>query len=348
MNDQWPVLEEILKKVSRSFYLSLAVLPSGTRQQVSLAYLFCRAADTIADTDLLPASSRLTYLADLQDQFRTAPSFPTIQKIKQGLVSLQTHAAERALLERLEDCFRVYLKFSRQDQELIRWLVLTLTHSMEMDLSSFPMEGSSPRAFATSSELDLYCYHVAGCVGEFWTKIHRRHLAALTNWDEKSMCEKGVRFGKGLQMTNILRDLPRDLRRGRCYIPETMLKEEGLSAPDLLSPQTLPRLRPLLFSLIHQTLGYLDSAWEYTMAIPRQEMRLRLSCLLPVLFALKTLRLVSSSDRFLEPSVSLKISRWEVYWTIGLALCLSWSDALLTRLFRRRRGSVAIGLPSGR
>jgi farnesyl-diphosphate farnesyltransferase len=348
VNDQRSVLREILKKVSRSFYLSLIILPSETRQQVSLSYLFCRAADTIADTDLLPASSRLTYLASLQDQFRSSPSFPVIGEIRQGLVPLQAQTAERTLLERLEDCFQAYLKFPRADQELIQWLVLTLTRSMEMDLSYFPAETSVPRPFPTLSELDLYCYYVAGCVGEFWTKIHLRHLASLRGWDEKKMCERGVRFGKGLQMTNILRDLSRDLRRGRCYIPETMLKEEGLSASDLLSPQSLPRLRPLLFSLIRQTLEHLDCAWEYTTAIPRREVRLRFACLLPILFSLKTLRLISSSDRLLDQTASVKISRFDVYKTIGVALCLFWSDALLTRLFKRLRNSVSTGPQSER
>jgi len=348
VSDQESVLREILKQVSRSFYLSLVILPSETREQVSLSYLFCRAADTIADTDLLPASSRLTYLGYLQDQFRSSPSFTVIGKIRQGLVPLQAHGAERTLLESLEDCFQAYLKLPRADQEMIRWLVLTLTQSMEMDLSYFPTEESIPRAFPTASELDLYCYYVAGCVGEFWTKIHREHLPSLKEWDEKRMCAKGVRFGKGLQMTNILRDLSRDLRRGRCYLPETMLKESGLTAIDLLSPQTLPRLRPVLFSLIRQTLEHLDCAWEYTMAIPRQELRLRIACLLPILLALKTLRLVSASDRLLEPSAVLKISRLDVYATIGLAFCICWSDSLLTRLFRRLRSLVTTGPPSER
>jgi farnesyl-diphosphate farnesyltransferase len=342
VSDRWSVLKKLLKRVSRSFYLSLIILPSETRQQVSLAYLFCRAADTIADTDLLPASSRLTYLSSLQGQFRSSPSFSAIGKIKESFVPLQTHKAERALLEHLEECFQAYLLFSPEDQELIRWLVLTLTHSMEMDLNCFPSDGSAPQALPAFSDLDLYCYYVAGCVGEFWTKAHRLHLSSLQNWDEKSMCEKGIRFGKGLQMTNILRDLPRDLRLGRCYIPETMLKEQGLSAMELLSPQALPRLRPLLHSLIRQTLEHLDRAWEYTMEIPRQEPRLRLACLLPILLALKTLKLVASSDQLLDPSVSVKISRLDVYKTVGLALCLVRSNSLLTHIFRRLRNSISI------
>ena len=195
--------------------------------------------------------------------------------------------------------------------------------------------GRLRKALPAFSDLDLYCYYVAGCVGEFWTKGPSSSSFRLYRTGmRKVRCENGIRFGKGLQMTNILRDLSRDLRLGRCYIPETMLKEQGLSAVELLSPQALPRLRPLLHSLIRQTLEHLDRAWEYTMEIPRQEPRLRLACLLPILLALKTLRLVASSDQLLDPSVSVKISRLDVYKTVGLALCLIRSNSL-TRIFRR-------------
>jgi farnesyl-diphosphate farnesyltransferase len=119
-----------------------------------------------------------------------------------------------------------------------------------------------------------------------------------------------------------------------------------LTAVDLLSPEALGRLRPLLFSLIRKTLEQLDSAWEYTMDIPRREARLRLACLLPILFGLKTLKLVSTSDRLLDPSVFVKISRWDVYGTIGLAFCLVRSDSLLTHTFKKLRNAVSRTLPA--
>ena len=53
---------EILRSVSRSFYLTLAVLPANVREQVGLAYLLARAADTLADTDLIPRDVRLKHL----------------------------------------------------------------------------------------------------------------------------------------------------------------------------------------------------------------------------------------------------------------------------------------------
>jgi farnesyl-diphosphate farnesyltransferase len=100
-------------------------------------------------------------------------------------------------------------------------------------------------ALATDAELDDYTYRVAGCVGEFWTKICRAHLFPTAPLDETTLLAGSVRFGKGLQLVNILRDVPVDLRHGRCYLPSKELIAAGLSAGDLLDPANEPKFRPL-------------------------------------------------------------------------------------------------------
>jgi farnesyl-diphosphate farnesyltransferase len=129
-----------------------------------------------------------------------------------------------------------------------------------------------------------------------------------------------VRFGKGLQMTNILKDLAKDLQRGRCYIPEAMLKEAGLAAKDLLQREKSEAFRPVLRKLLTMARDHLDQGWIYTMAIPRSEIRLRLSCMWPILFAGETLRMVAASTDLLNPSVTLKISRAKVYGIMALTI----------------------------
>ena len=83
-------------------------------------------------------------------------------------------------------------------------------------------------ALETAAELDDYTYRVAGCVGEFWTKICHTHLFPNARLDEGQLIADGVRFGKGLQLVNILRDLPADLKKGRCYLPTEKLDAAGL------------------------------------------------------------------------------------------------------------------------
>lgn len=190
----------------------------------------------------------------------------------------------------------------------------TLTQGMEMDLSTF--SGTSVvdlTALKTLDDLDRYTYYVAGCVGEFWTSLMCAHRKALTNWDIQQMSEVGVRFGKGLQLTNIVKDIAFDLQKGRCYIPEMMLAEAALKPQDLLDQNNLSRFRPVLSKLVRMAVEHLDQGWLYTMAIPRYETRLRLACMWPILSAGESLKLVMSSPELLNPAVKVKIPRSKVY-----------------------------------
>lgn len=325
------LLQHILPRVSRSFYLSLRVLPQGVRQPIGLAYLFCRAADTIADTALVPRDLRLSYL----DQYRAAfgEAGPTVvASFQQHLTDQQHNPAERELLARLANCFALLANMEQRDQCYIRELVLTLTQGMQMDLTVFPGESEGRvGALETRADLDRYTYFVAGCVGEFWTRIMTAHIPSLRHWDVAAMATRGVQFGKGLQLTNILRDSAQDLRLGRCYLPRVELAALGVRPEELLDPQTLERVRPLLSDLLDLTLTHYCEGWAYTLAIPRREWRLRLACAWPLLIGLSTLALVGRSQHLLDPKVRVKIARAQVYAILLRSLLMVWSDRALGR-----------------
>ena len=74
------LLSGLLRDVSRSFYLTLRVLPGPIRKPIGLAYLLARTTDTIADTELVPPAQRLEALRALREriQGRTAPPLPLL------------------------------------------------------------------------------------------------------------------------------------------------------------------------------------------------------------------------------------------------------------------------------
>src|SRR6185436_17378552 len=150
-------------------------------------------------------------------------------------------------------------------------------------------------------DLDQYAYFVAGCVGEFWTRVTMTHVPSLRHWDSVLMEARAIRFGKGLQLTNILRDIAQDLRIGRCYLPRTELAALGVQPQQLLDPDMVGRVRPLLDALLNLTLSHYREGWAYTLAIPRREWRLRLACAWPLLIGLSTLALISRSEQLLDP-----------------------------------------------
>lgn len=296
------------------------MVPADVRDQVSLAYLFARAADTIADTDLIDRPRRLDYLSQLKTQFvGDHIAWGQVRDIQQAVGPLQQDSAERVLLERLEDCFKLFQGFSPADRRRVQRLMTTLTQGMEMDLTVFPGKSAENlAALKTVDDLDRYTYYVAGCVGEFWTDLMCAHRRALSSWNVRAMSEVGVRFGKGLQLTNIMKDVAHDLQKGRCYVPEPLLSDSGLKPHDLLDQRNLPRFRPVLSKLVRMALEHLDQGWLYTMSIPRYEIRLRLSCMWPILSAGESLKLVMSSPDLLNPAVKVKIPRSKVYQIMAL------------------------------
>ena len=168
---------------------------------------------------------------------------------------------------------------------------------------------------ATDAELDDYTYRVAGCVGGFWTKLTRARVFPGAVIDDARFLSDGIRFGKGLQLVNILRDLPKDLRAGRCYIPASMLARAGLVPRDLLDPANGPRLRPIYLELLDRAQSDLEAGWRYTNTIPRGQIRLRLACAWPVLIGVKTIARLCTAD-VLDARKRVKVSRSEVEWLL--------------------------------
>jgi farnesyl-diphosphate farnesyltransferase len=224
----------------------------------------------------------------------------------------------------------------------------TITEGQLFDLERFPGDSAATlSALDTPDELDRYIFLVAGCVGEFWTLIHLAHRPRLARWDRAAMSARGVHFGKALQLTNVLRDVPADLRQGRCYLPARDLAALRLTPRDLLDPTATPRARPLLDRLLAATLAHYDEAWRYALAIPRAEWRMRLACIWPLLIGLATLAAIARHPDPLAVGRPIKISRGGVRGILARSIAVFWSDAAL-RAEAARLSSPLRGLREGR
>lgn len=291
----------LLRDVSRSFYLTLRVLPKRIRPQISLAYLLARASDTIADTKVVPRAKRVALLRQMQSLSRV-PELGTLAE-QQGL------PAEKQLLERLSECFDALNQFDEADCRRIQELLQIIIGGQIFDLERFP-EGQLTAL--TDEELDRYTYMVAGCVGEFWTKMCQAHLPGM----EKLNIADGVRFGKGLQLVNVLRDVGEDQRRGRQYLPNLDDYQRWLD----------------------RAVEHLEAGWKYTLSIPASQWRVRLACIWPIWIGLKTIALL----RVVNPRepVKVKISRGEVYRIMLRSLSAVRRDGALDAEFGRLRAAA--------
>ena len=383
------LLTSLLKEVSRSFYLTLRVLPGSIRPQIGLAYLLARATDTIADTEIIPLADRLNALQAMEDNISGKSSAPLQldefvrleagtdedgtrrreeNPTAKGAASRPTNSAgafplsptggegrgegavssggtvrrrsaptsgERDLLERIEEILLLLNQFSSADQHLIRQVLQTIVSGQALDLERFA--GARPDRIVllqTEEELDDYTYRVAGSVGEFWTRICRSHVFPAAPLDESTLLVNGVRFGKGLQLVNILRDFPADLRNGRCYLPAEAWQRFGLSPATVLEATQAPAFRRLYQSYLTQAEGHLAAGWIYTNALPRRCVRVRLACSWPILIGVRTVERLRASN-VLDAAHPIKVPRAEVRKIMARSLLYyPWPKAW-NRLFER-------------
>jgi farnesyl-diphosphate farnesyltransferase len=313
----------LLASVSRSFYLTIRILPAALRAPIGLAYLLARASDTIADTVEAPAPVRLQHLAALERMISTGSTA--------GLGDLQREIRPSApgeieLIAKLERCLAWLGEMNDGDRSEIAAVMKKIIRGQTLDLERFAAP-ESIAALQTAAELDEYTYLVAGCVGEFWTRICLQHLPRYSSLEGAELERLGMNFGRGLQLVNILRDAPADLREGRCYLPEEDLRAAGLAPRRLLTDPA--EARPVFDRWTTRAQALLDDGRRYIESL--RPARLRAGCFLPWYLGIETLRLLRAAPP-LENVARIKVPRATVYRAMLLAVSVALSNRALRPL----------------
>jgi farnesyl-diphosphate farnesyltransferase len=207
-----------------------------------------------------------------------------------------------------------------------------ISRGQTLDLERFGVSGEV-RALANGAELDEYTYLVAGCVGEFWTRLCFAHVKNFSERSESEMRELGARYGQGLQLINILRDAGDDLRHGRCYFPADELQSVGVTPAEVLNQPA--RVEPVINRWRSQAGHGLEAGIEYACAIRNR--RIRFATVLPALIGARTLALLRDGG----PTIferRIKVPRRELRKMI-LASALA-SPQSLRRTFEKLQGAA--------
>jgi farnesyl-diphosphate farnesyltransferase len=332
-NDPQQLGGALLASVSRSFYLSIKVLPKTLREPLGLAYLLARATDTIADTAAAPSEKRRTHLRALAQMIRTGSDREKIALLQKEI--LPDDKAERELLTKIEPCLAWLAAQSADDRADIVNVLEKIICGQELDILRFANPNTAV-ALQSAGELDEYTYLVAGCVGEFWTRLYFRHLPGASKLDGEAMCELGVNFGKGLQLVNILRDLPADLRAGRCYLPASELKAAGANPSRVRESAEL--VRPVFDAWLKKAAAHLDGAFHYIESLRNR--RVRLACILPWFIGVRTLALLMQKYP-LTTDERVKVSRREVRTLLLFAPLAAMSNTVLRLVHARLKRALS-------
>jgi farnesyl-diphosphate farnesyltransferase len=297
---------EILPSVSRTFALSIRVLPGELGRAVLAAYLLCRIADTLEDEPALPAEAKAALLDDLTscfDDALTADAFPS------RVAHIAGDAAHVRLTQHTDLVFVLYRSLPQGTRVHVKRWVSEMIGGMRKFVLLYP-HGIRIQSLEEYKE---YCYYVAGTVGYLLTDLWHEHAPSIGERRYKVLREQCRAFAEALQTVNILKDVAADAEHeNSIYIPEDLLRKHGSSHATILSPDRLRGTREALATLVQLAWHDLEGARSYLLLIPRRAVPIRLFCVLPLLFAYATLRDLTRTPQALARREVVKISRREV------------------------------------
>lgn len=337
-----PDQQLLLRGVSRSFHLTMRLLPAALQAPVSIAYLLARATDTVADTTGIDPQER-HHLLELMTLHMTSTGVTEAEhgplaRLTQHFAQQQNDPHERALMQALPACLPLLHSLPEADQSSVRQVLGHITRGQLLDMQRF---GAGLQALQTEEELTEYTWLVAGCVGEFWTELCDRHLPGYSLLPQAEMLRMGRAYGMGLQRLNIIRDTASDLAAGRCYWPVETLAKAGTTPAQLAQAAGaarmagLPAMTPLFKDSLDHTQALLSDGMRYAQAL--KPLRLRLASALPALIGARTVSLLRGAGPA-ALSQRVKMPRHEMralLWRIALGL---GSRAVLRQQFRRACG----------
>ena len=329
--------DQILPHVSRTFALTIPQLPERLRTAVTCAYLLCRIADTIEDEPALSPPETLAFLqrfsAVLVGQGNPAPLAAEIA----ARLSDRTLASERDLVNNMARVVAVLTQLNAPQRAAIQRCVDLMCQGMPRFQFS-----ASLRGLARSSDLDDYCYYVAGVVGEMLTDLFCDYSPQIAR-ERAALAGLAASFAQGLQMTNILKDVWEDRARGACWLPQDVFTRHGIDLNELSSEPFDARFAAGFRELVGVAHAHLRNALDYTLLIPGKETGIRRFCLWAIGLAVLTLRKIEHNPRF-TAGAQVKVTRSAVAMIRVLTNVAGRSDWMLRRLFAQ----AARGLPRAR
>jgi farnesyl-diphosphate farnesyltransferase len=318
--------DRLLQGVSRTFALTIPQLPARLRRVVGNAYLLCRIVDTIEDEPELTAVSKRRFCEQFAKVAAGEASAERFAAELHPLLSPGTPAAERELIAMTPQVMAITRCFTSVQREALATCVAIMSRGMA-DFQA----GSSVSGLGRLDDMDRYCYYVAGVVGEMLTRLFCDYSPQIAAHRE-TMMGLAVSFGQGLQMTNILKDMWEDRRRGACWLPRDVFSRAGFDLSELEPGRYREAFGKGLSELIGVAHGHLDDAMRYTLLIPPHEAGIRNFCLWAIGMAILTLRKINRHKDFVTGR-QVKISRRSVKATVLAARATAGSDRMLRSLF---------------
>lgn len=301
----------ILGSVSRTFALTIPLLPSAMEKVVGNTYLLCRIVDTIEDAaDLSPQTKQELSALFLQAVLEKVPVESFVKPCLEALRSYGNQD-ELDLIAHTPTVLRILHTCSNSDQQAVSRCVSIMSEGMSHFHGKQTKDG-----LKDLQEFEEYCYVVAGVVGELLTTIFSNHSPAFARQIQN---QEGlaIAFGQALQMTNILKDSPEDRARGVSWKPAEISQSQ-------------------LLDIAYEKL---QDSLKYILLIPKEELGMRRFCFLAFGLAVMTLSKIAKQTEFNHKD-EVKLSRSTVMAFYSFTKLAVKSDRAMEAFFYLRSGAI--------
>jgi farnesyl-diphosphate farnesyltransferase len=315
-------LHETLRAVSRTFAISIEQLPLALRDSVMIAYLLFRVADCLEDHEQLDRDHKAELLRTwAQVLLGNMPAAP----LTVAIAHLDGNDPEVFVAQQAGQLIEELHKLPEPIQETI----ISHVHQTSLGMARWQEQGP---VVNTEEEMDDYMHEVAGRVGylitdlfAWYSPIIRERLPLLRPLARES--------GLALQTVNVIRGLRKDYERGWVFVPRTFYEPLGLTRDSLFAKENNGKALQVVARLADKAESHLQHGLKFIIHIPRMHYRIRLACMWPLFFAIKTVAL--SRDNIQVILNEAKITRTEVTRIIRQTTLMGWSNNWLRSYYSR-------------
>ena len=321
--------KQALQRVSRTFALTIPLLPTQVRHVIGNAYLLCRIADTIEDEPTFDEESKRSFLGRFAEVVQQQSATDSFAHELASLLSEATNPSERDLVLNTSAVVDFHGKLPSGQRKPIERCIDIMCKGMA------EFVGTDSAGLPTMDHVERYCYYVAGVVGEMITDVLSDYSSGISAQRDK-LNKLSVQFGRGLQLVNILKDHREDRRRGVTWLPRQIFSSRGSGTNGRIETS----LEKRVMHVVNVAQRDFEAALRYLLLIPVRERGVRSFLAITLGLAILTLRRINSNPGFRRGD-DVKISRRQVYATVATTSFAVRSNSSLKWLFNRARPTLA-------
>jgi farnesyl-diphosphate farnesyltransferase len=315
-------LRDLLRTASRTFAIGIEQLPAALCDAGTVSYLVLRVSDYLEDNEEMPNEKKIVLL-NLWAEILNGNA--TSDELTSQIQNADTSNPDAVVALHAADILEHLNSLPNEVQEIIREHVVNTTHGMARWVERGPQVDDE-------ADMDDYMFEVAGRVGYMLTHLFAWYSSAIRNKKDLLM-PLAREFGLALQTVNVIRGLRKDYERGWVFVPKKFLAAVNLTARELFQPENHAESIKVLDMLEDKAKRHLNAALTYVKALPPWQHRIRLGCIFPLMFAIRTLAISRRNAQVFEDEA--KMTRDEVKRIVKDATLWGWSNLWLDHYYQK-------------